>query len=222
MNILDAAEKVLLERGVPMPIDNIADIILRNGLWTSAGKTPKVSIASRLYVDMKENGAKSRFVKTRAGMIDIRNAESLFSCEDLPSEGLSWRDRAALKKFVADIYALSAEEFEAGIRKVLEDAGIGELERISRRKRDEVNFAGYVTILGTISVRIRVLAARWKRGAVTSLAVDRIRRDIVPGDRAAIFSVGGFSKEAVAAAASDGEPPIALFDAEDMERMLKL
>ncbi len=205
-----------------MPIDNIADIVLRHGLWTSAGKTPKVSIASRIYVDMKVNGAKSRFVKTRAGMIDIRNADSLFSSDDLPSEGMSWRDRAALKKFVADIYALSDEEFEAGIRKVLEEAGIGELERISRRKRDEVNFAGYVTILGAISVRVRVLAARWKRGAVTSGAVDRIRRDIVPGDRAVIFSLGGYSREAVAAAAADGEPPIVLFDAEDMERMLKL
>ena len=29
MNILDAAEKVLLERGVPMPIEKVAEIVIR-------------------------------------------------------------------------------------------------------------------------------------------------------------------------------------------------
>ncbi len=222
MNILDAAEQVLLERGVPMPIDRIAEIVLKAGLWRSAGKTPKVSIASRLYTDMKRQGAKSRFVKTRAGTIDLRNADSLFSSGDFAADGLSPQERAALKKFVAGVDALPAEEFEAVLRKILEGAGIREVKRLRRDDHGgaDVNLEGFITVLGAVSIRVLVLAVRWPRG-VSSTTVDRVRRDIVPGDRAVIFSTHGFSPEAVLAAESDGEPPIALFSGEELEKMLK-
>lgn len=221
MNILDAAEKVLLERGVPMPIERVAEIVIREGLWTSRGKTPKVSVASRIYVDMKRGGIRSRFVKTRAGTIDIRNGENLFGDTGIASEGLSFGERAAARAFAAETKTLSGDEFETMIRRVLESAGIREIERLrrQRRKDDEVNLAGYVTLLGAVSIRIRVLAARWRAGAVTSAAIDRVRRDLAPGDRGVVFSLDGFTREALAAAKSDGEPPIVLFSSEDLMRM---
>lgn len=221
MNILDAAEKVLLERGVPMPIDRVAEIVLNSKLWSSTGKTPKVSICACIYADMKRNGVKSRFVKLRAGTIDLRNADSLFSEFEENREGLTPEERASLRRFVERIDALPAEEFEGMIRKILEGAGIKEIQRIRRSKKDEVNFEGFVSILEPVSVRVRVLAARWRSGSVTSAAIDRVRRDLIPGDRGIVFSTRGFSPEAMQAAESDGEPPIALFSAEDLERMLK-
>lgn len=220
MNILDAAEKVLLERGVPMPIEKLAEIIIRMGLWTSRGKTPKVSVASRLYSDMKKRGVRSRFVKTRAGTIDIRNGETLFGDGVLQVIGPTQGERKAARAFVQDVKALPDAEFEMMIRKILEGAGIAELERIRRRKSDEINLAGYITILGTVSIRIRVLAARWKSGAVTMGAIDRIRRDLAPGDRGIVFSLNGFTEEAMEAAESDGEPPIILFSGEDLAKMV--
>lgn len=221
MNILDAAEKVLLERGVPMPIEKVAEIVIREGLWTSQGKTPKVSVASRIYVDMKRSGARSRFVKTRAGTIDIRNGENLFGDSSIATEGLSFGERAAARVFVAETKALPDDGFETLVRRVLEGSGIREIERLRRshRKDDEVNLAGYVTLLGAVSIRIRVLAARWRSGAVTSAAIDRVRRDLAPGDRGIVFSLEGFSPEALKAAESDGEPPIILFTGEDLMRM---
>lgn len=220
MNILDAAEKVLLERGVPMPIEKVAEIVIRRGLWTSRGKTPKVSVASRIYVDMKRRGARSRFVKTRAGMIDIRNGDTLFGDGALATEGLSQGEREAARAFVREARALPDADFEAMVRRVLEGAGVREIERILRRKDDEINLAGYVTLLGAVSIRIRVLAARWRAGAVTMGAIDRIRRDLAPGDRAMVFSLDGFTSEAMLAAESDGEPPIALFSGEDLAKMV--
>lgn len=223
MNVLDAAERVLLERGVPMPIDRIAEIVLKSGLWTSAGRTPKTSVASRIYADMKHLGAQSRFVKTRVGTVDIRNAESLFSAADWTGEGTTPQERAAHRKFVEDIDATPADEFETAIRKILEGAGIRELKSLSRpddHDGDDVNLEGFVTLLGSISVRIVVLAVRWPRG-VSTTTIDRVRRELVPGDRGVVFSTHGFSDEAQQAAESDGEPPIALFTGEDLEKMLE-
>ncbi|MBR3085606.1 MAG: restriction endonuclease [Kiritimatiellae bacterium] len=220
MNILDAAEKVLLERGVPMPIEKIAEIVIRSGLWTSRGKTPKVSVGSRIYVDMKRNGPRSRFVKTRAGIIDIRGGDSLFGDGAFAGGGVTLEGRNAVRSFSESVRALPDADFESMVRRILDGAGIREVERIRRSKPDEINFEGYITILDALSIRIRVLAARWKSGPVTMGAIDRIRRDLVPGDRGIVFSISGFTHEAALAAESDGEPPIILFSAEDMMKMV--
>ena len=121
--------------------------------------------------------------------------------------------------YIAEIDALPDDAFEALIRKALDAAGVREVERIRRGKKDEVNLAGYVTLFGTLSIRIRVLAARWRRGTVVSAAIDRIRRDLAPGDRGIVFSLHGFTAEAMRAAESDGEPPIVLLSAEDLARL---
>lgn len=205
-----------------MPIEKIAEIILSQGLWQSRGKTPKVSIGSRLYCDMKHAGVKSRFIKTHAGTIDLRYTETLFSSLDgFSREGLSPQEWNALKKYTLEVAALSDEAFEGMIRKILERQGVREIVRIRRAKEDEINLEGYVTILDALSIRIRVLAARWKRGKVTVSAIDRIRRDLAPGDRSIVFSLYGFCDDAIRAAEADGEPPIILFSAEDLIKMQK-
>lgn len=222
MNILDAAEKVLLERGVPMPIEKVAEIVIKKGLWTSRGKTPKVSVASRIYVDMKRRGPRSRFVKTHAGMIDIRNADSLFGDGAALSEGLTFSERAAARKFIEEAKALPEGDFEGMIRKLLETAGVREIETVRRtftRRADEVNLAGYITLLGSLSIRIRLLAARWRSGQISSATVDSVRRDLAPGDRGIVISLDGFSREAARAAESDGEPPIILLSGEDLFKL---
>lgn len=222
MNILDAAEKVLLERGVPMPIEKVAEIVIRKGLWTSRGKTPKVSVASRIYVDMKRRGSRSRFVKTHAGMIDIRNADSLFGDGAALGDGPSFSERAAARKFIEGAKALSGEDFEEMVRKLLDGAGVREIETVRRtraNRRDEVNFAGYITLLGALSIRIRILATRWESGQLSSATIDSVRRDLAPGDRGIVISLDGFSREAAKAAESDGEPPIILLTGDDLFKL---
>lgn len=223
MNILDAAEKILLQRGVPMPIEKVAEIIIKTGLWTSRGKTPKVSVASCIYVDMRRNGARSRFVKTRAGTIDIRNADSLFGSGAISAEGMSYAERMAARNFVAETKALPPDDFEAMVRKLAGASGISEIEsiRYAAHRGEEINLSGYITVMGALSIRIRILAARWKSGAVPSATIDRVRRDLAPGDRGIVISLDGFSAEARKAAEADGEPPIVLFSGEDLYRMLQ-
>lgn len=202
-----------------MPIDKIAEIILNTGLWSSSGKTPKSSIASSIYCDMRHEGSKSRFIKTHAGTIDLRYNENLFFVDDGQSSAI--RERVAVKNFTLEVEALPPSEFEEMIRKIMQGAGIREIERINRSKKDEVNLVGYITVLGSVSIRIHVLAARWKSGKIPSSTIDRVRRSVNLGDRGIVFSTKGFSRDAFLAAESDGEPPIALFGPEEMEKMLQ-
>lgn len=205
-----------------MPIEKVAEIVIRKGLWTSRGKTPKVSVASRIYVDMKRRGSRSRFVKTHAGMIDIRNADSLFGDGAALGDGPSFSERAAARRFIEGAKALSGEDFEEMVRKLLDGAGVREIETVRRtraNRRDEVNFAGYITLLGALSIRIRILATRWESGQLSSATIDSVRRDLAPGDRGIVISLDGFSREAAKAAESDGEPPIILLTGDDLFKL---
>src|SRR5437867_4310169 len=61
MNSLDAAHKILSEAGQPLHSSEIARRMLDQGLWKSAGKTPGATVDARIAVDIKTNGAASRF-----------------------------------------------------------------------------------------------------------------------------------------------------------------
>lgn len=67
MNLLDAAYDFLKSAGVSMTAQEIVDPILKAGLWTTAGKTPDATLAARIYMDIKKNGSRSRFVKAGKG-----------------------------------------------------------------------------------------------------------------------------------------------------------
>src|SRR5688572_8609625 len=60
----DAIAKVLTDEGGPLHSKVITERILDQGLWTSAGKTPAATVASRLYTDINKKGSGSRFIQT--------------------------------------------------------------------------------------------------------------------------------------------------------------
>lgn len=64
MNALDAAYAVLLEAGEPLYYVDLADRVLKSGLWQTEGKTPERTIEARIAVDIKKNGSSSRFLRT--------------------------------------------------------------------------------------------------------------------------------------------------------------
>ncbi|MBK9713365.1 MAG: restriction endonuclease [Kouleothrix sp.] len=61
MNSLDAAYQILADAGAPLHSAEIARRMLDQGLWKSAGKTPGATVDARIAVDIKANGAGSRF-----------------------------------------------------------------------------------------------------------------------------------------------------------------
>ena len=85
MNIQDAVIRVLKEAGIPLHSKVIAKRIIESGLWKSDGKTPEATISARLYVEIKENGEKSIFVKTAPKTFSLRDAQPVATVRHVSS-----------------------------------------------------------------------------------------------------------------------------------------
>ena len=72
MKMLDAAEAVLADAGVPLNVQEITQRAIAGGLLQSQGKTPADSIHAQLAVDIKQQGAQSRFQRTAKGVFALR------------------------------------------------------------------------------------------------------------------------------------------------------
>src|SRR6266511_1885405 len=73
MNSLDAAYKILAEASQPLHSTEIARRMLDQGLWKSAGKTPGATVDARIAVDIKTNGAASRFQRVGRSIFTIND-----------------------------------------------------------------------------------------------------------------------------------------------------
>ena len=63
MIAIDAAFEVLRAAGKPLHYREITKQVLAQNLWVTKGKTPWDTINARIYVDIKERGKASRFVR---------------------------------------------------------------------------------------------------------------------------------------------------------------
>lgn len=72
MTALDAAEKILREAGTPLRALTIAERMLAQNLWQTNGLTPSATVDSRISVDIKEQGASSRFQRIAPGQFALR------------------------------------------------------------------------------------------------------------------------------------------------------
>ncbi|MDR1493079.1 MAG: winged helix-turn-helix domain-containing protein [Planctomycetaceae bacterium] len=74
MSGLDAAYKILAERGEAMNAKAIANAAIEQGLWSPNGATPEMTTSAALQMDAKK-GDKAQFEKTRPGYYNIRIAQ---------------------------------------------------------------------------------------------------------------------------------------------------
>lgn len=72
MNVLQAAEQVLIEAEKPLHYEEITKRILQRQLWTTKGKTPDQTVNARLATDISDYGTSSRFQRTGAGIFALR------------------------------------------------------------------------------------------------------------------------------------------------------
>lgn len=71
---LEAVRLVLEEAGGPLRHEEITRRILERGLWKTKGKTPSATINARLYVEIKQKGVASDFVRTGAGCFALNSS----------------------------------------------------------------------------------------------------------------------------------------------------
>ena len=67
MRVIDAVAAVLEEADGPLHYSEITERMLAKGLWNSRGKTPEATVNARLAVDIRDQGAASRFVRVSRG-----------------------------------------------------------------------------------------------------------------------------------------------------------
>ena len=67
MRVIDAVAAVLAEADGPLHYGEITERMLAKGLWNSRGKTPEATVNARLAVDIRDQGAASRFVRVSRG-----------------------------------------------------------------------------------------------------------------------------------------------------------
>ena len=67
MRAIDAVAEILAEADGPLHYSEITERMLAKGLWNSEGKTPEATVNARLAVDIRDQGAASRFVRVSRG-----------------------------------------------------------------------------------------------------------------------------------------------------------
>jgi DNA-directed RNA polymerase delta subunit len=72
ITFIEAAYKVLKEKGTPLTADEITKIALGNGLIDTSGKTPGATMGARIYMDIKRKGNGSLFTKIEKGKFGLK------------------------------------------------------------------------------------------------------------------------------------------------------
>ena len=72
MTFSEAAYQVLKQVGKPLNANEITAVALKQGIVSTAGKTPSATMGARLYVDVKRKGNDSKFVKVNRGKFALR------------------------------------------------------------------------------------------------------------------------------------------------------
>jgi hypothetical protein len=68
MSCLNAAAKVLAEKGEPMSCKEMIDAMAAKGYWTTpGGKTPHATLYSSIAREIRDKGKESRFKKSDRG-----------------------------------------------------------------------------------------------------------------------------------------------------------
>ena len=96
MKAIDAVAAVLEEADGPLHYSEITERMLAKGLWNSRGKTPEATVSARLAVDIRDQGAASRFVRLSRGRYKLnpernkhRDGSAIPSVHAIEGEGLS-------------------------------------------------------------------------------------------------------------------------------------
>lgn len=167
---LSVAATVLQTTRKPMTAKQIVGYAIEHGLFTDrvSGKTPHQTMKSKLSVDVRRNGEKSRFVRTRPGAFSIR--------EVVPAENI----------YDAKPYVRSPDQSD--VRVLLPS----KLDRLGRFQGIKTNWARYAQLLkqvDDIEYQPRAVAEtteEWKQ-VLTYILVTR-------KEKVLCFSRGNFSR----------------------------
>ena len=116
MSVQSAAIKVLQVAGKPLHAKEIAKQIIDAGFWKSDGKTPEATVSARLYLDIKNNGDQSVFIKVGPQIFALRDSA-------VESREASGADVSATDNILKSLPVNAGRSFIDCAQKVLEKFG---------------------------------------------------------------------------------------------------
>lgn len=80
MSALSGVVNVLEQAGKPLHYREIAERMIKSGVWNTQGKTPEATVNAQLAVDIKKNGKASRFARYGRGIFGLNRAWPVQVC----------------------------------------------------------------------------------------------------------------------------------------------
>ncbi len=168
MKFIEAAYKVLKEKGQPLNAKEIRKIAIEKGLIETRGKTPEASIGSVIYQEIKGKGDKSRFVKVKPGVFGLKEwgTEAGKRKEVYPEESkLPIVDKLLNTQRNSD----EPSAFEEAIAEAFNFLGLP-AKRIGGRDEPDILIENYKVILDGKSTKEGIITSE------TTIGFDRLER----------------------------------------------
>ncbi|MEN8041701.1 MAG: HTH domain-containing protein, partial [Actinomycetota bacterium] len=204
---LDAAATVLAEYAdrSPMHYTDITRRALETGLLDAAGKSHEATLYARVVADIDRlaaAGHRSRFTKHGNGLIGLSRWHK--GNGDTSDESRATRDA-----LLDSLLAMEPAEFELVVGQVLAEIGVDEIDVVAYHGDQGFDVRATLNAAASFPLRVLVQVKRWKR-TVGATEVLRIRESASVDEHPMIVTTSGFTKAAVAEAASSGRQPVGL------------
>lgn len=214
MTFLEAAKAVLSVASEPLHFEEIARRALDQGLITTAGATPDVTMGSRLYTVTKQGG--SDFERVGKGMFGLARKEP-GGLKSVVAE-IESRTRDQLHALLAQVHP---KRFEALIMELLLQMGFEEktLAVTQFVKDGGIDVVGTYSAAGLAPVNAAVQVKRWKHN-VQSQTVTQLRGSLQVHQYGIIITTSDFSKSARQEAEAPGKMRISLINGDRLIDLL--
>jgi restriction system protein len=219
LSFTDAAEQVLEQFGArkPMHYRKIAEKALELGLVATAGKTPEATLYAQVLTEIQrksKRGDTPRFVKHGKGYIGL----SRWMASGLAFQ-IEQHNATVRKKLRAQLFDITAPEFEELIGKLLGKLGFEDVE-VTRHSGDKgIDVRGTLVVGDVIRTRMAVQAKKWKEN-VQSPTVQQVRGSLGTHEQGLIITTSDFSPGAQKEAARANAVPVALMNGEQLVKLL--
>lgn len=214
MTYLEAAYQILKQAGEPLHYREITERALAQSLIAPTGLTPDATMASRLYIDTKQED--SHFVRAGRGVFGL--AERQPGGIDAQVQAINRATRAELHE---RLLAMPPDRFEALIGELLIQMGFDERTvQVTKRSGDGgIDVVGVYRAAGLTEVNAAVQVKRWK-GNVRAPVVTQLRGSLQVHQQGIIVTTSDFSKGARKEASASNKTHIGLIDGEHLLDLL--
>lgn len=219
MTFNDAAEFVLDLSADHRPIHyrEITDQIMDLELVDTEGQTPEATLYAQILTEIKRSAERNetpRFVKHGKGYIGLRK---------WMGEGLAFQieqhNAEIRKKLLKRVGALSAEEFEQLIGRLLVAIGFESVEVTKKSGDGGIDVRGTLVVGDVIRTKMAVQVKKWKNN-VQAPTIQQVRGSLGSHEQGLIITTSDFSSGARQEAERPDALPVGLMNGEQLVDLL--